>query len=106
MNPVRDDTATICPACGTPFARLGRARFCSTTCRQNAWRHRRSAPTTPVVARSATIYECPECETRYLGAQRCDDCNTWARRIGPGGSCPACDEPVAITDLFTPNQLT
>jgi hypothetical protein len=31
-----------------------------------------------------------ECDARLLGVQRCEDCNTWARRIGPGGPCPHC----------------
>ena len=50
-------------------------------------------------ARASVIYECPECETRYLDERRCPDCNLFTRRIGPGGSCPHCDEPVAEADL-------
>jgi len=46
-------------------------------------------------ARSSIIYECPECETRYLDERRCPDCQLFTRRIGPGGTCPHCDEPVA-----------
>ena len=48
---------------------------------------------------ASVIYECPECETRYLDERRCPDCNLFTRRIGPGGSCPHCDEPVAQADL-------
>jgi hypothetical protein len=103
---VRDDTATtVCPVCGTAFEPEGRRRFCSTPCRQSAWRRRRSAPVEPVVARSDTVYLCPSCEARYLGEQRCEECNTWCRRVGPGGLCPCCDEPVALADLLTPEQL-
>ncbi|MGI8792016.1 MAG: hypothetical protein ACR2H3_02380 [Acidimicrobiales bacterium] len=106
MSAVRDDTATTgCAMCSRQFRRLGRQRFCSTVCRQTAWRRQRSAPAEPVVAKSDTVYECPECDTRYLGEQRCPDCNTWARRIGPGGSCPCCDEPIAIADILTTDQL-
>ncbi|HEX7538418.1 MAG TPA: hypothetical protein VF391_15620 [Dermatophilaceae bacterium] len=54
---------------------------------------------TNTAARSSVIYECPECETRYVDERRCPDCNLFTRRIGPGGSCPHCDEPVAQTDL-------
>ena len=43
--------------------------------------------------------ECPSCETRLLGEQRCPDCHLWARRIGPGGVCPHCDELVAFAEL-------
>jgi len=35
-----------------------------------------------------------------IGEQRCPDCATFARRIGPGGPCPHCAEPVAIADLI------
>jgi hypothetical protein len=106
MSPVRDDAATTtCPVCTRAFRPDGRQRFCSTGCRQTAWRRQRSAPLQPVVARTDTVYECPSCETRYLGEQRCDDCNTWCRRLGPGGPCPCCDEPVAISDLFNADQL-
>ena len=105
--PVGDDGATTaCPVCGALFEPKGRQRFCSKGCRQAAWRAGRRAPAEPVIARSGTIYECPAGETRYLGEQCCDDCNTWCRRLGPGGLCPHCDEPVAISDLFTAEQLT
>jgi hypothetical protein len=46
------------------------------------------------------VYECPECETRYLGERRCPDCHLFTRRAGAGGSCPHCDEPVTIADLI------
>jgi len=106
MNPVRDDAATTrCPLCGAAFAPDGRQRFCSARCRQTAWRRGRAAPTEPVVTKSETVYQCPECDARYLGHQRCDDCNTWCRRLGPGGPCPCCDEAIAIRDLITPDQL-
>lgn len=62
----------------------------------------RPEPRPPKPGRSApadTIYECPSCEQRYLGERRCGDCNTFCRRIGPGGLCPHCDAPVAQQDL-------
>jgi hypothetical protein len=100
LRPVGDDTATTtCGVCGLAFTRHRRQRWCSTECRQTAWRRRRAAPIPPVPAKPTTVYECDNCITRYLGEQRCHDCNTWCRRIGPGGLCPHCDEPVAITDL-------
>ncbi|MGI8807830.1 MAG: hypothetical protein ACR2KK_08325 [Acidimicrobiales bacterium] len=112
MSTVRDDTATTatttttaCLRCGVAFDRLGRQRFCSAIFRQSAWRQRRSAPIEPIVAKADVVYECPDCDTRYLGEQRCDDCNLWCRRVGPGGCCPTCEAPVAITDIFTPEQL-
>lgn len=47
----------------------------------------------------AVIYECPDCEQRFVDDRRCPDCQLFCRRIGQGGNCPQCDEPVAINDL-------
>ena len=60
-------------------------------------------PIKPV--RHQTVYECPDCQARYLGVQRCPDCNTFCTSLGPGATCIHCDEPIAITDLFTPDQF-
>ena len=46
-----------------------------------------------------TVYECPDCEERYLDERRCPDCNLFCRRIDAGGNCPHCEEPVTISDL-------
>jgi hypothetical protein len=106
MNPVRDDTATIaCEICGVRFIPQGRQRYCDTPCRQTAWRRRKAAPRHPVVAKASIVYECGSCGTRLIGIQRCEDCNTWARRVGPGGCCPHCDEPVAVSDLIEADQF-
>lgn len=108
-NDSRNDTAA-CPACGRPFTRAGRRRWCSDACRQAGWRRRRQQTAPPAgsamleaarTARDHTIYQCGDCEQRYLGQQWCHDCNQPCRRIGPGGTCPHCDEPVAISDLTT-----
>lgn len=47
-----------------------------------------------------TVYECPECETRYLGEQRCAECNRFCRVAGLGGACPDCEQPVLLSDLL------
>lgn len=45
MSPVRDDAATAsCPMCSGPFTPDGRQRYCSTLCRQRAWRRRQETP--------------------------------------------------------------
>jgi hypothetical protein len=46
------------------------------------------------------VYECPDCGERQAGTRRCPDCNLFMRRVGPGGSCPHCDEPVLVADLL------
>ena len=109
--PSRNDDVTIaCPNCGHRFQPSGRRRFCSDACRQAAWRARQPvAPVVPIPPRSprpATVYECPACETRSLGEQRCPECHLFCRRVGPGGACPHCDEPVALVDLFSDNGPT
>lgn len=102
---VRNDTATMtCGQCGHTFRPVGRRQWCSDACRQAAWRQRNSTPRPAVVLaakplKADTVYECPNCETRYLAQQYCPDCHTFCRNIGRGGSCPHCDEPVTIADL-------
>jgi hypothetical protein len=56
----------------------------------------------PNAATLGVVYECPDCETRYLNQRRCQDCNLFCRRIDTGGHCPHCDEPVALSDLAEP----
>jgi len=107
VNPVRDDHATItCALCGRSFVPKGRQRHCTTLCRQRAWRRVHAAPQPPAarMVKATTVYECDGCGNRYLGVQRCEDCNTFARRVGPGGCCPHCQEPVALADLTQPDH--
>lgn len=105
--PSRHDGVTItCPVCRHRFTPGGRRRFCSDACRAAAYRRRRDAHQPPAVVpagrprRPITVYECGECGARALGQQRCDDCGTFMRRIGIGGICPACDDPIAINELL------
>jgi len=51
---------------------------------------------TPVAL--GVVYECAECGERTL-ERRCPDCNLFTRRLGPGGPCPHCEEPVTWEDL-------
>ena len=106
-SPSRDDAGTMtCPVCQRPFTPTGRQRYCTSACRKAAFRRRHQAPPAPITVPAArprrdhTIYECPDCEQRLLGEQRCPDCGIFARRIGPGGPCPHCSEPVTIADLL------
>jgi len=105
VSPLPNDGVTIaCPICGHTFVPVGRQRYCSDVCRQAAWRRRQ--PTAPSVVPppapsqvALTVYECPACEVRLYGQQRCPDCQIFARRLGLGGLCPHCDEPVTLVDL-------
>jgi hypothetical protein len=109
-NDSRNDTTASCAACGQPFTPVGRRRWCSDACRQAAWRQRHPAtpadstaavPAPPLPARDHTIYQCGECGQRYLAEQWCHDCSRPCQRVGPGGPCPNCDKPVALSDLIT-----
>jgi hypothetical protein len=111
--PSRDDPATMtCPVCQRYFTRVGRQKYCSAPCRKTAFRRRHQDPITAVTVPAArprrefTIYECPECSERFLGEQRCEQCGTFARRVGIGGPCPHCDQPVAVNDLLDQELFT
>jgi hypothetical protein len=63
-----------------------------------------SRPATPTAlpAGLGVVYQCPECEARYLNERRCPDCALFCRRLDLGGHCPHCDEPVTLADLAEP----
>jgi hypothetical protein len=101
------DTVTMtCPLCQRPFTPVGRQKYCSDACRSAAYRRRRDANrpalTVPKAQprRPITVYECDGCGNRALGEQRCPDCSTFMRKIGLGGECPSCSEPIAVTELL------
>lgn len=108
MNPSSNDPVTIpCPVCATPFHPIGKRRYCRDACKVAAHRRRRQQPaSTPEPLppgqprRARTIYECPNCNSRALGEQRCHDCNTFMRNIGIGGTCPCCDEALTVEELL------
>lgn len=105
MNPVRDDYATAtarrCVICDNEITGRTDKQWCSTKCRQRAWRTAKTTPVTPTVSsRPDTVYACPACDTRYIGEQRCPECNLWCRRLGPGAPCPHCYEPVVVDDIL------
>ena len=105
--PSRHDAVTMaCPICRHPFTPAGRRTYCSDACRAAAYRRRRDTPPAPIIVprtqprRPITVYECDNCGNRAVGDQRCADCATFMRRVGIGGHCPSCDEPIAITELL------
>jgi len=101
-----------CLACQAPLpAARGRQAYCDQACRQDAYRRRHATPaatpTNPLPPdtsrRTGTVYACPSCQTRYLGQQRCDDCNIFASRLGRGGTCPDCDSLITLDELLEGN---
>jgi hypothetical protein len=104
-------SSPMCLVCGVALS-TPQQRYCTRACQQRAYRLRHQQPVRlgPQPLRAElrrqqnllqhTVYECPACETRAVGDQRCADCNTFTRRIGLGGSCPECDAVILLTDLI------
>ena len=96
-----------CPVCGSSFSPSGRRTYCSDACRASAYRRRRDVGIIPPAAvsksrprREITVYVCDSCGERSLGVQRCSECHTFMTRVGIGGYCPSCEEPIAVIDLL------
>jgi len=95
-----------CPVCQRLFTPAGRQRYCGEACRARAYRRRRDAGPAAVVVpetrprKPVTVYACDDCGTRAVGEQRCGDCGIFMRRVGIGGTCPNCDEPVSVNELL------
>src|SRR5688500_10815102 len=100
-----------CPVCtATPPSR--RARYCSVACKQRAYRLRQIDVTATDAGLLATelkrlgelvahtIYECLDCGERFVGERRCPDCHRFCRKLGLGGCCPDCQQPVLLADLL------
>lgn len=106
-TPLCHDSVTMnCPVCQRLFVPAGRQKYCGEGCRARAYRRRRDAGRAPVVVPKArprkpvTVYACDDCGARAVGEQRCDDCGTFMRRVGIGGACPNCDEPISLNELL------
>jgi endogenous inhibitor of DNA gyrase (YacG/DUF329 family) len=104
----QDALQRACPICGTR-PESSRAKFCSHRCQMVAFRRRQghqrlarelASPDLSKPTREHVVYECAECDTRYLGEQRCPTCNLFARRLGPGGYCPGCGDIVTVDELL------
>lgn len=98
-------TAPRCPACARQLPAGRSRRFCSPACRQAAYRrrHQPDTPEAPLPPRRSrlegTIYQCPDCEARYLAEQWCAECSRPCHRLGAGGPCPCCEEMITIEEL-------
>ena len=89
-----------------------RARYCSVACKHHAYRLRQidlTATDADLLATELkrlgelvahTIYECPDCGERFVAEQRCPDCHCCCRKLGLGGCCPDCQQPVLLAELL------
>jgi len=46
----------------------------------------------------SVVWECGSCGARSL-ERRCEECNLFCSKVGPGGECPACSELIATAEL-------
>lgn len=96
--------AATCPVCQGTFVASKNKMFCGKLCKDTAYRRRKQSVFRPVPSarprRAVTVYECDGCGERSLGSQRCEECRTFMRKLGLGGLCPHCDEPVTVIDLL------
>ena len=106
-----------CLICDTVI--LTRAKYCSSSCRKlDRQRRKQLTPSTsrapepslaaprlvspdpnaPIPLEWQAVNECHECQRRFLGP-RCPACLLPGNRLGLGGPCPHCQQPLLLTDL-------
>jgi hypothetical protein len=95
----------VCQFCGNKYERTSRpSSYCGDACRQNAFRARRQQPAIPPPPGRThaldVLYECSGCGERLLNERRCGACSRFTRRLGVAVTCPACDEPVLLSELL------
>lgn len=95
----------VCQTCGREYQGHRPSSYCSATCRQRAFRARRSQPVPVASLRRHIVldvlYECSECGERYLNGRRCENCNRFCARVGAVLPCPHCEEPILLADMLT-----
>jgi len=116
QEPSREPSRTVtssrtCLICGAALSPT-QQRYCTRACQQQAYRLRHRQPVRLDVAllrtelkrrrqlAEHTVYECPSCDMRSVGEQRCGECNTFGRTLGLGGHCPDCDSVLLLNDLL------
>lgn len=93
-----------CPVCQRAVVPAGQ-RFCLlTACRVATTGVDATAGTRGVLPRdrrrSANVWGCDACGYRALGERRCPNCDTFMRKLGLGGPCPHCGDPVVVSELL------
>lgn len=92
----RSEAEQACQVCGQRFfSRRRDARYCSPAGAQSAYRLPHQLPPAPPplpkpLPRDCKVYECPQCQTRSLGEQRCADCGVFC----PAGRVLAASAPL------------
>jgi hypothetical protein len=98
--------ALTCPGCQHLFSPVGRQKHCCEACRVAVYRRNQQATQVPLIApRTQTrqpiaVYACDRCGARAIGERRCEVCRSVMRRVGLGGRCPCCNEPIAVDELL------
>ena len=63
---------------------------------------RRGGPAGRLPAGPSPSMSAPAAATGRSATSTAADCSTWMSRVGIGGCCPHCDEPVAVAELVDP----
>ncbi len=105
VMPSRKGSITACClVCGGSLPPVRPRTTCSDACRQKAFRLRQelTAPELPKAEprKAHTVYECGASGAKLLGGQWCEDCAQPMRRLGAGGLCPGCSEPLTFQELL------
>ena len=53
-----------------------------------------------------TVFECSSCGDRFVGVQRCPECNLFMHTLGVGGMCIHCDAPLLVAELLDDTGAT
>ncbi len=106
----------LCPGCQQYFTAPGGRTHCSAACKTADWRrqHPNRKPPGQTTAPPPDVYICAGCYRRYqlhqptlaAPAPTCPDCAIPTRRLGIGGHCPCCDQPVAAIELLDNQEVT
>jgi hypothetical protein len=106
----------LCPSCQQYFAAPAGRAHCSGACRMADWRRRHPdhQPPNPTPTPPPDVYICTRCQRRYqfhqpalaTPAPNCPHCAIPTRRLGVGGHCPCCDQPVAAIELLDNQEVT
>jgi hypothetical protein len=101
----------LCPGCQHYFTAPGGRTHCTPACKTADWRRQNTDRPAPHQDDDppTDVYECVRCERRYQLHQRTAPycaCGSELRRLGIGGHCPCCNQPVAAIELLDNQEVT
>jgi len=104
-------TPPACASCNSPLPTTrGRQRYCNHACRQRAYRNRHDRPGDAVIEssptrRSSSLYQCPDCDSRYVTSIAARTATCSAPDSAPAVPAPAATSRSTSTNSSTPDIL-